>query len=174
MAELEPGVGEMSDRVVGIAGDPVAIGGRRQSDPPGTVAIAIGDTRYVAHVTALADGRRLLELNDRRRIVCSVSECADGFWVTANGRTAFVPRAEARKRAAQHSAGLEAPMPGKVLEICVTPGDTVESGDVLLVIEAMKMEQPIRAPYAGVVKAVSTEEGQRVNPGTPLVVLEPI
>lgn len=65
-------------------------------------------------------------------------------------------------------------MPGKVLEICVTPGDTVESGDVLLVIEAMKMEQPIRAPYAGVVKAVSTEEGQRVNPGTPLVVLEPI
>ena len=72
-----------------------------------------------------------------------------------------------RTRAA--AGGLSAPMPGTVIEIAVAPGQQVHAGDVLLTLEAMKMELPIRAPRDGVVSAVHCSPGQLVQPGPPLV-----
>ena len=68
--------------------------------------------------------------------------------------------------------GLEAPMPGKVIAVKVAPGDTVSKGDELLVVEAMKMENAVRAPRDGRVKTVSARVGEMVSPGTVLVELE--
>ena len=68
--------------------------------------------------------------------------------------------------------GLAAPMPATVTAVNVTPGQQVETGDVLVVLEAMKMELPIRAPRDGRVKAVACKPGELVQPGVPLVELE--
>ncbi len=79
--------------------------------------------------------------------------------------------AHARIAAGGESA-LTAPMPGTVLRILVRPGDRVAARQPLLVLEAMKMENPIVAPYEATVKAIHVEEGARVSGGALLVELE--
>ena len=70
------------------------------------------------------------------------------------------------------SGGLEAPMPGKVIAVRVAPGQKVRKGEELLVVEAMKMENALRAPRDGMVKAVSALVGDMVSPGLVLVEIE--
>jgi 3-methylcrotonyl-CoA carboxylase alpha subunit len=70
------------------------------------------------------------------------------------------------------AAGLVAPMPGTVVRVLVSVGDEVEEGQLLLVLEAMKMEQPFTAPHAGRVKSLPFEEGALVPGGAALVELE--
>ncbi|MEM9038194.1 MAG: biotin carboxylase N-terminal domain-containing protein [Actinomycetota bacterium] len=60
------------------------------------------------------------------------------------------------------AGGFTAPMPGKVLEVRAAPGDAVTKGQTLIVLEAMKMEQPMTAPEDGVVEAVHVTAGQQV------------
>ncbi len=64
---------------------------------------------------------------------------------------------------------LSPPMSATVVRVAVRPGTTVAAGDTLLVLEAMKMELPIRAPRAGVIRAIHCQEGDLVQPGTVLV-----
>lgn len=71
------------------------------------------------------------------------------------------------------SDALTAPMPGVVLEVHVRVGAVLRRGDPVLVLEAMKMRNTIRAPYAGVIVAVEVEAGQPVGPGDVLVRLGP-
>jgi acetyl/propionyl-CoA carboxylase alpha subunit len=66
---------------------------------------------------------------------------------------------------------LTAPMPGTVIRIAVTPGEAVAARQPLVVLEAMKMETPVVAPYDAVVEAVHVAEGDRVAGGTVLVEL---
>lgn len=65
-----------------------------------------------------------------------------------------------------------APMPGTILSINVQEGDEVKAGDVLLILEAMKMENEILAPADGKVTTVGVAEGDSVNTGDELVVIE--
>jgi 3-methylcrotonyl-CoA carboxylase alpha subunit len=69
--------------------------------------------------------------------------------------------------------GIVAPLPGQVLEVRVKPGDRVRSGDVLVIVEAMKMEHLVRAPEDGVVETVGCSQGARVEEGMVLVSLRP-
>jgi acetyl-CoA carboxylase biotin carboxyl carrier protein len=69
-------------------------------------------------------------------------------------------------------AAIEAHITGTVWKIEVSPGDQVEEGDTVVIIESMKMEMPVEAEDAGTVKEVVCEEGQAVNEGDVLVVLE--
>ena len=66
---------------------------------------------------------------------------------------------------------LTSPMAGVVQEIMVEPGDDVEAGQVVVTIEAMKMQNNLNASRAGTVKAVYVSVGQRVEQGTPLLVV---
>ena len=68
--------------------------------------------------------------------------------------------------------GLVAPMPGAILSIDIKPGDTVKKGDVLVILEAMKMEHRITAPRDGIVESVQTEVGEQVENEQLLVTLE--
>ena len=66
---------------------------------------------------------------------------------------------------------LTAPMPATVVKILVAPGQAIRQGDTLVVLEAMKMELPIRAPGDATVKAVNCREGELVQPDRTLVEL---
>jgi acetyl/propionyl-CoA carboxylase alpha subunit len=68
---------------------------------------------------------------------------------------------------------LSAPMPGKVIRLAAAEGDAVEAGDVLVVLEAMKMEHELTAPAAGTVADLRVAEGDQVEAGTALAVIEP-
>ena len=70
--------------------------------------------------------------------------------------------------------GLTAPMPGKILEVGVSQGARVGRGDVLLILEAMKMKNAIKAPYDSVVTEILVREGQTVAYGDPLMRLEQV
>jgi 3-methylcrotonyl-CoA carboxylase alpha subunit len=71
-----------------------------------------------------------------------------------------------------HQGGLTAPMNGSIVRVLVEAGQSVEAGAQLVVLEAMKMEHSIRAPHAGVIKALYCQEGEMVSEGSALVELE--
>lgn len=75
------------------------------------------------------------------------------------------------KPATAGGTSVNAPMPGSVLEVKVSVGDSVNEGDVLVVLEAMKMENELTASQAGTVGQVLVKKGDTVNSGDPLIVL---
>lgn len=103
------------------------------------------------------------------------------FTVEIDGRLTTGPAPRERKAsgpaaggatAAAVKGGVAAQIAGRVLSIKVNVGDTVAKGDVLLLLEAMKMENEIKAPGSGIVKDIPVAEGGRVSEGQVLVVIE--
>jgi biotin carboxyl carrier protein len=124
-------------------------------------------------VTPLGNGRYQVISSTRRSIAFAVA--AHEVWVFFDGRAYAV--ADIAGGAPRHShiddhAALTAPMPATVLAINVAPGQRVERNDVVMVLEAMKMELPVRSPRDGVVKVVGCKVGELVQPGTTLLQLE--
>jgi biotin carboxyl carrier protein len=84
------------------------------------------------------------------------------------------PKAAAKKSASGGGAGtVAAQMTGRVIRVDVSQGDAVSEGDVLLIVEAMKMENEIVAPVSGTVQKVAVAAGARVSEGDLLVEIEP-
>lgn len=67
---------------------------------------------------------------------------------------------------------LSAPMPGNIWKIVAKPGEEVKAGDVILILEAMKMENEILAPRDGVVSSIPVAEGTTVNTGQTLAIID--
>ena len=101
----------------------------------------------------------------------------EGTGSTAGAAKAAAPKAAAPKAApkaaapagAQGAVKVNAPMPGKILKVNVNAGASVKKGDVLLVLEAMKMENEICAPQDGTVATVECAAGDSVESGKVLV-----
>lgn len=104
-------------------------------------------------------------------------------WTAASGETRWVfldgevfefelHHAGRRRRAGGPHGSLSAPMPATVVRVDAAPGNAVHRGDTLIVLEAMKMELPVRAPGDGTVKAVHCKPGDLVQPGMPLIEIE--
>jgi 3-methylcrotonyl-CoA carboxylase alpha subunit len=127
--------------------------------------------------TALARGRKLegdriaVEFDDRR-LIASVVAVDGKRSIFLQGSTYSLLRddplhlVEAR---GTHGGGLTAPMPGKVVALLAQPGQKVDKGAPLLILEAMKMEHTITAPAAGAVKAFCYAAGEQVGDGAALV-----
>ena len=87
----------------------------------------------------------------------------------AGGSAAAHGAAAAAPSGSSKGENLPAPMPGLIKEIRVQPGQAVKAGQVLIILEAMKMENEIVAPANGTVTEVSVSKGQTVGAGTPLL-----
>ena len=122
---------------------------------------ASGEARSVEAVVPTHSGNGAVDVHvDGYRIAVHLRQ--------GHGRTA-------RDTIASHGAGAQrvvAPMPGKVVRLLVQPGDVVQPRQVLVVVEAMKMENELRALRQGTVRSVLVREGQSVEASTPLVIVD--
>jgi len=71
-----------------------------------------------------------------------------------------------------HCVAIESPVAGNIWKLLVKPGDSLKEGESMMILESMKMEIEIVAPHGGVVYAISRSEGQQVNAGQPLLILQ--
>ena len=127
-----------------------------------------------ATITPLGAGRFLLSGDGRQRIAYA-AQVAGTIWVFLDGEVTVIgsaPSSRVRATAADEQASLAAPMPSTVVAIAVRPGQRVAAGDVLIRLEAMKMELPIRSPRDATVVAIKCREGELVQPGVPLLELD--
>lgn len=126
-------------------------------------------------VKAIGEGWYLVDDGTRRWRV-AVASNAEFDWVFVDGQVARLDAATkdaGRKRSrGRGDAGVMSPMPATVVAINATPGQAVSQGDTLIVLEAMKMELPIKAPRNGVIKAVHVAKGDLVQPGVNLLEFE--
>jgi biotin carboxyl carrier protein len=106
-----------------------------------------------------------------------IAPAPDGTLTLQTGHHEFTaevldPRAwRGRRHGAVEAEGrqqITAPMPGKVVRLLVQPGDKVQAGQGLLVVEAMKMQNEVRSPQTGTVERLLVQEGQPVNAGQAL------
>lgn len=116
------------------------------------------------------DGRRFELGVVRRGATIAVTSPLDVLEVEIH--EAAHPSSPSPHHAPPGPARVTAPMPGKIVRVLVVPGQSVLAGEGLLVVEAMKMENALRAPRDGVVKAFLARVGDMVNPGAVLVELE--
>ena len=85
---------------------------------------------------------------------------------------ATTPPAVSRPAVAGSKSGIKSPLPGVILEIKVKEGDAVKRGQTLLVLEAMKMENDIKADRDGKVTAIKVSKGESILEGTDLIIIE--
>jgi 3-methylcrotonyl-CoA carboxylase alpha subunit len=125
-------------------------------------------------VERIADGVYRVESDGRMHTVF-VTGAAGRRWAFHDGQVyreeALVPAPGGRARRPDTALPLTAPMPATVLKILALPGASVSRGDTLIILEAMKMELPLRAPEDGVIAAVHCREGEMVQPETILIEL---
>ncbi|MDP3940667.1 MAG: biotin/lipoyl-containing protein [Deltaproteobacteria bacterium] len=113
-------------------------------------------------------------------IEANVVERQGGFQMTIEGDFYDLDVVDERRRVLNRAetaggagaADIKAQMPGKVLKVLVEPGQAVEVGQGVIVLEAMKMENEIKSPTTGTVKEVAVETGQAVESGQRLVLVE--
>ncbi len=138
--------------------------------PDGRLRVAGAEDPFT--VVQAADGSYLVGDGTRTWRVF-VAGPPDARFVFADGAVATLevaPDAPGRKRRrASHGDATAAPMPATVAAILVTVGQDVKQGDVVLKLEAMKMELPIRAHTDGTVAALRCRVGDLVQPGVPLI-----
>ena len=103
----------------------------------------------------------------------AVARDGSATWVFLDGSVWKIEDARSsRGRTKPRESSVMSPMPATVVTITTAPGKTVNEGDTLIVLEAMKMELPIRAPRSGVVKAIHCSKGELVQPGVNLLEIE--
>ena len=102
------------------------------------------------------------------------------LWLHANGETYVIESPASRGKSSGRAASIEgsgqilAPMPGKILKVKVASGDSVGVGQVLVVMEAMKMEYSLSATIKGRVKALGARDGDQVELNQVLVEIEEV
>ena len=143
------------------------------------------DSSFAVTVSEDSEGVAVVHGWSRERIDVEWNGVQTGYRVTRAGDDVYltaargtvtarvVPRFEPPGRASAAGGGLAAPMPGKVLEVSVEPGQRVEAGRVRVVLEAMKMEHRVTAPADGTVTAVLVAAGDQVATGTELLAFTP-
>ncbi len=145
---------------------------RIRLDPlePGVLLLTAGGRSFLVHIAG-ENGRWALHMGGQT-LEYEVEQAGEKAWARAYGVASTGPAARARDAVSQNAArtgpeseGLGAPMPGAVTHVLVHEGDAVSAGQPLVIVEAMKMEHVVRAPRAGVIKALRVQPGAQVEGG---------
>jgi biotin carboxyl carrier protein len=144
----------------------------------GTLAFSLDGQEGQADLREIAPGVYSILLG-ARSLEAKIEYGEDGYSVAVGGRRYQIavrdPRRLTRGGAGLAETGplkLTAPMPGKIVRVMVEQGQTVTSGQGLVVVEAMKMQNEIKSPKDGIVKAVHVRQGGSVTAGQALLVVE--
>lgn len=124
-----------------------------------TISVILDGQSFVIHVTPSLDGKLKLQCGPHE---FSADIIDPRVW---RGRKQGALEVEGRQQ-------IVAPMPGKVIRLLVAAGDTVEAGQGLIVVEAMKMQNEIKSPKSGTLERFLAKEGQTVNAGDILAWVE--
>ncbi len=151
----------------------------------GKYQLELGGKRLVVDALALRDDSLSLLIPESGQAYAIESErhpAGEGENLMVRGHTFNVEVVDLRtlklRQAAAHSSGgagprpIKSPMPGKIVAVHVAEGQSVTEGQGLVVVEAMKMENELKAPKAGVVRQVSVQVGQAVEGGAVLCVVD--
>jgi biotin carboxyl carrier protein len=142
----------------------------------GRYRVSVDGTWHAVTVSDAAHGLLTLRMGSRSHEV-GVERRGDAYHVVLPGDSITVELAEpalggaAASHTAHGPARVTAPMPGRVVRLLSAPGADVAAGQGLVVIEAMKMENELRAPRAGRVQELPVREGQAVEAGALLAVV---
>lgn len=150
-------------------GDSHTIEITRQAD--GSLSATIGDQTYSVKGSEIANGGWLIDV-DGIRTIAQVAAAGDERYVHLDGQHYTLEKSDPRRKrqsGAARSGDLTAQMPGQIIDVRVQVGDNVEVGDVLVVLEAMKMEIRVAATQAGRVDDVQVAVGDVVERGQTLV-----
>ena len=138
----------------------------------GTYRVVVDGAEYTVEMQDLDDSNVVLVVDGQRHRVAIARNGKERVVAVAGEVYTFSAESGATASVANvTSPEITAPMPGKVLQVLVEPGDRVEPGDGLLLLEAMKMESRLTAEAAGTVAAVRVAAGDMVGGGQVLLVL---
>lgn len=128
----------------------------------------IGDTRKV-----IVDGNEFEVVVERDGNSFSATVEGKTFNIEIPDAPKAAPKRAARGGSKKKSGKISANIPGKIVTIDVSLGDSVSEGQVILILEAMKMQNEITAPISGVIKEIHCQEGQSIEANVPLILIEP-
>lgn len=150
-----------------VGSNVVAISYRREDDE---TVLHSGDWRGTARIVSKVYGGLRVEIDGRQESF-AVTEHAEIYYVQSSSwyRTITVAPRFPELSAGADDQSADAPMPGLVLKVLVAVGQQIAPGDALVVLEAMKMEQTIRAASGGIVEEIMVKQGDVVSPGERLV-----
>jgi glutaconyl-CoA/methylmalonyl-CoA decarboxylase subunit gamma len=164
---------------IAVAGDEYEV----ELQPEGKdYRIRVGDEWYEVGVERMGRGEAfMLILNGyTHRVLGETTSAGDNVLVDGKRIPVVIEtkqqrlRRELAARSGKKKDGeqtITAPMSGQIVDVFVAVDEEVKKGQVLVIIEAMKMNNEIRAPHEGLVKAVYVKKGDRVDPGSDLLVL---
>lgn len=139
-----------------------------EPQPDNTFRVVIGDRTYHVVARQTADGVWQISLDGQPMTVYTAGDAKARYIMPAGGSAYVLTPAESLRRtrrvgAEEGGAHLTAQMPGQVIDVYVSVGDQVKSGQTLAVLEAMKMEIRVTSPTDGVVRAVFVKKGDVVE-----------
>jgi acetyl-CoA/propionyl-CoA carboxylase, biotin carboxylase, biotin carboxyl carrier protein len=151
-------------RLSGGTGEVVTV---RVTGGPSDAVVRIGDSDPInARAVATADGIRVTMAEQTMPVLLATA--ADRTWVHLDGASYELTEAAPPRRgadAATHDGDIVSPMPGSVVAVQLGDGAPVREGEVIVVVEAMKMEHSLVAPFDGIVESVTARVGDRVTVG---------
>jgi acetyl/propionyl-CoA carboxylase alpha subunit len=143
----------------------------RVTERPGGFEVRIGDQTYEVRAQEIDASTLDLWIEGRyQRARLATRE--EEHWVALDGESHHLTRAHRRRKRGSAGEGeetLAASMPGQIVAVLVSSGDTVERGQPLVIMEAMKMELRVAAPHDGTVARVLVSEGEAVERGQTLI-----
>jgi biotin carboxyl carrier protein len=157
----------------------------KRLDEGGLLYIRVGDESYTVKANACEDGTwtvndtitdhslRLIEKAGKEVSIEIDGDPRDILWERVRKvQTVSTPNASTRSGGPKKAGGIYPPMPGKITEVSISVGDSVESGQTVCILEAMKMFNELKSPSDGIVKQVNVEPGSAVTPDDLLILIE--
>ncbi|GAP14787.1 pyruvate carboxylase [Longilinea arvoryzae] len=141
--------------------------------------IRVNGRPFKARLTPInQNGHFMLQTDSAQREVHIRASGQDAFLATMASRYFSIQvernQRNPRKAVPANQGDIKAPMPAKVIRVCVQPGEQVKAGQTVLLLESMKMQMDIKAPFSGVVEAVFVQDNTQVEKGHRMMSILPV